>query len=151
MAEHAICVSVSLRKSQENPCKLLVNKKIGKFSCKLTLYDIVEEVVGTEEVDEATNNALDYRQFDVKLSTTEHGETFTIDKDETLQTAVEFNPHLRFIHFIINLPSSSVKDVNNNENIPTKNAFECLMQATTGVQQHAIRINPSTAQSLKIH
>lgn len=148
MAEHSVCVSVSLKNGEDTRC--LLAKKICKFSTKLTMCDIVEEVIHPIETKGISPNvvltALDNSQFSVKLSTTENGETFTIDNEECLQTALDFNSNLRYMHFVISLS----KDINNNNSDSDsqlglrKNAFTCLFESRA-IEQRSCKIRQEDA------
>ena len=70
MAEHAAFVSVFVRNKQNTNSSTLVSKQICKFSTKLTLSDIADEVIGDRDIDKDVNFALDHGMFDTKLSTT---------------------------------------------------------------------------------
>lgn len=97
--DYAVCVSVRVRKG-DSTHYTIVNKKICKFSPKLSMGDIVDEVVGDKEIDKDVNFALDHGLFAVKLTATEGGDSFTTDNEETLKTAIDFHPNLRYLVLI---------------------------------------------------
>jgi hypothetical protein len=92
--EQTVCVTVTSRLAESLQNRTLVNKKICRLSTKLSFGDILEEVIGDKEVGKDLNYALDHQLFEAKLSTTENSEPFTIDKNDTLQTALDFNPQI---------------------------------------------------------
>ena len=83
MAEHAVCVTVKVKKNDSSDSTVLINKKITKVSPKLTLAEIVDEVVGDIEITDSVNYALDHQNFKVELFEKENGEPFSIDSDQT--------------------------------------------------------------------
>jgi hypothetical protein len=145
MACHTICVSARVV-NDKNFVKNLLNKKIIKISPKLTISEIIDEAVGDAEVDDPTDYALTNGNFSAKLYTTENSEPFSIENDEPLNTALEFNPSIKYLNFTVNI------DTNNNDTVKlpsefdskTKDAYS-LMMNTRGNEQRATLIDTENA------
>ena len=110
MACHTICVSARVV-NDKTFVKNLLNKKIIKISPKLTISEIIDEAVGDAEVDDPTDQALTNGNFSAMLYTTENSELFSIENDEPLNTALEFNPSIKYLNFTVNI------DTTNNDTV----------------------------------
>ena len=91
--------------------RIFSTKKIIKISPKLTISEIIDEAVGDAKVDDPTDYALTNGNFSAKLYTTENMEPFSIENDEPLNTALEFNPSIKYLNFTVNI------DTNNNDTV----------------------------------
>lgn len=147
--EHAICVTVNLTKQKTEYKKVLISKRITRASPKLSLSDILDEVVGDLEIDDDVNSALDHRKFTASLSETEHSAPFTMEPDELFGTAIEFNDKIRFVNFNI-ITKDETTDTNNNK-CDNVNAFKLLMSANENtIRQKPTEITETTAKD-KLH
>ena len=110
MACHTICVSARVV-NNKNFVKNLLNKKIIKISPKLTISEIIDEAVGDAEVDDPTDYALTNGNFSAKLYTTKNSEPFSFENGEPLNTALGFNPSIKYLNYTVNI------DTNNNDTV----------------------------------
>jgi hypothetical protein len=123
--------------NDKNFVKNLLNKKNIKISPKLTISEIINEAVGDAKVDDPTDYALTNGNFSAKLYTTENSEPFSIENDEPLNTALKFNPSIKYLNFTVNIDTNNdtVKLPSESES-KTKDAYS-LMMNTRGNEQRA--------------
>lgn len=116
MASHTICVSAKVV-NNHNFVKNILSKKILKVSPKLNIAEIIDEALGDTEIDEETDFALTNGNFSAKLFTSENGscDPFSIENDEPLTTALEFNPGIRYMNYTVNID-------NNNETLKSSHS-----------------------------
>lgn len=139
MASHTICVSARVV-NETKFVKHIVNKKLLKVSPKLTISEIVDEAIGDSDVDDETDYAPTNGNFSAKLSITESSEPFSIENGEPLNTALEFNPGIKYLQYTINIDSnnnnSTCSKQIHSDAIATKDAFAAMMKVR-GTNQRA--------------
>jgi hypothetical protein len=73
---------------------------------KLTISEIINEAVGDAKVDDPTDYALTNGNFSAKLYTTKNSEPFSFENDEPLNTALGFNPSIKYLNFTVNIDTN---------------------------------------------
>ena len=136
MDEVTMCCTV-LTKYRKKQSSVIINKKISRFSTKLSLTDILNEVIGETEISDSVNKALNRDKFSCKASKSEHDmNPYESEPDEILKTLVEFDKEIKYLSFIIHIEDSET-DENNNKSITGVNAFTSMMAFNIGIEKSA--------------
>lgn len=144
MDEVAICSTVLTKKRNLQQTSTLVSKKIARFSTKLTLNDILNEVIGETEIDDQINKALNGNKFTCAASNKEQDiSPYEAEPDEILKTLVEFDSKIRYLSFTIHLEDSGA-DENNNKTITGTNAFQKMMTQEIEKLATTVKFDPVT-------
>ena len=111
------CVSVLCTSIRLKNGSVLIDKKLGKYSSKLSFTDILNEMIGDKEIGTVVNKALNRTDFNCKLGKLElditNGNGFEIEPEEILKTAFNFDANFKYISFVIDVESEeSEKDAN---------------------------------------
>ncbi|CAG2230127.1 unnamed protein product [Mytilus edulis] len=137
----ALCASVEERNGTYS--KTIIKNKIIKSSVKQTWENVIDYVIGTTEMSEEVDIAIEKGHLTLKLHSNTGTETFEANPDDYEGTAYEFNKNFKYVKFIVDVTesstSSSCVQESDRSSIAGPSVFDKLMNRSTKQPQKKIQ------------